>query len=149
MRNEALSRLSGLIGVWDVTMSNAFFLDSLDQRVKGRATFEWLDDALVVFRWQMHDVPGPVVSVIGHSDPQERYEMLYHDDRGVARIFDMEFGGDRWTLMRRDRDFHQRFTAEVSGGSIAGSWEASEDEGRTWRKDFDLLFEKTSGQSPQ
>lgn len=144
MRNEALDRLSGLIGSWDLTMSNAFFLDSLDQKAKGGATFEWLDDALVVFRWQMHDVPGPVVSVIGHSDPQDRYELLYHDDRGVTRIFDMEFTGDRWTLLRRDPDFHQRFTAEVSEATISGAWEASEDEGRTWRRDFDLLFERIS-----
>lgn len=147
MRSEALGRLSGLIGAWDLTMSNAFFLDSLDTKVKGRATFEWLDDALVIFRWQLGELPGPVVSVIGHSDPQARYEMLYHDDRGVARVFDMEFTGDSWTLLRKDADFHQRFTAQVSQDTIAGAWEASEDEGRTWRKDFDLRFERSAAES--
>jgi hypothetical protein len=30
MRNEALTELEVLIGVWDLTLSGAWFLDSLD-----------------------------------------------------------------------------------------------------------------------
>jgi hypothetical protein len=35
----------------------------------------------------------------------------------------------------------QRFIADVGPDRIAGRWEASEDHGSTWRKDFDLAFE--------
>ena len=47
-----------------------------------------------------------------------------------------------WTLTREDPDFHQRFIADVEQDRITGRWEASEDEGRTWRKDFDLVFQR-------
>ena len=41
----------------------------------------------------------------------------------------------------------QRFIADVGPDRIAGRWEASEDRGATWRKDFDLDFERAvSGQ---
>lgn len=143
MRSQALDQLEGLIGAWNLTMTNAFFLDSLDERVSGSASFEWLDDVLVVFRWGLGPTP-PAVCVIGHSTPQDRYHMLYHDDRGVARVYAMEFTEDRWSLLREDSDFHQRFEARLEPDRIVGAWEASEDEGKTWRKDFDLVFDRVT-----
>lgn len=141
MRNEPLARLEPLVGSWDLTLSNAWFLDSDDQPARGWATFERLDDIFVVFRWSVGERP-PTVNVIGYSDPRERYYLLYHDDRGVGRVFEMEFDGEQWSLLREDPDFHQRFNARIDGDRISASWDASEDEGKTWRKDFDLLFER-------
>lgn len=145
-RNEALGRLDRLVGNWDLTMSNAWWREDPAEPVAGRASFEWLDDTFVVFRWEIGE-PPPVVSVIGYSDPRGHYQMLYHDDRGVARVFEMEFTDSNWSLLREDSDFHQRFEAEVFDNRIVGAWEASEDQGSTWRKDFDLLFERASGDS--
>jgi hypothetical protein len=54
----------------------------------------------------------------------------------------MTFGDGQWTLVREDPDLHQRFIATVESDRIAGRWEASEDLGKTWRKDFDLIFER-------
>lgn len=65
---------------------------------------------------------------------------LYHDPRPTSRVFDMTFGDGAWTMERADPDFHQRFVSTVEPGRIAGHWDASEDQGRTWRKDFDLVF---------
>ena len=48
--NDAMRRLDGLVGDWDVTMTHAWFLDSLDTEIKGSATFEWLADAFLVMR---------------------------------------------------------------------------------------------------
>lgn len=56
----------------------------------------------------------------------------------------MTFTGDEWTLHREDPDFHQRFVAHVSADRIDGRWDASEDRGASWRKDFDLIFERTA-----
>jgi hypothetical protein len=41
-----------------------------------------------------------------------------------------------------DPDFHQRFVAAVHPDRIDGRWDASDDGGTTWRKDFDLIFER-------
>jgi hypothetical protein len=54
----------------------------------------------------------------------------------------MKFTGDEWTMLREDPDFHQRFVGQVTADRIHGHWDASEDQGTTWRKDFDLIFER-------
>jgi hypothetical protein len=55
----------------------------------------------------------------------------------------MTFDASRWILTREDPDMFQRFVADVGPERIAGRWEASEDHGSTWRKDFDLDFART------
>jgi hypothetical protein len=47
-------------------------------------------------------------------------------------------------LTREDPDFHQRLVGAVSadGNRIDTHPDASEDHGATWRKDFDLTFER-------
>jgi hypothetical protein len=54
----------------------------------------------------------------------------------------MTFDGSHWKLTREDPDMFQRFIADVGPDRIAGRWEASDDRGSTWRKDFDLIFDR-------
>lgn len=143
MRNQVVAELDALIGDWELTLSGAWFLDSLDVEQHGRATFEWLDDAFVVMRSTMQGEPTWDF-VFGHSDATDQRYALYHDQRGVSRLFRMSFGAGQWTLERTDPDFHQRFIAAVGPDEMRGRWEASEDEGRSWRKDFDLVFRRGS-----
>jgi hypothetical protein len=83
-----------------------------------------------------------MVMVLGRSDPQDTYSALYKDERGVCRVFAMTFADGRWTLLREDADMFQRFVADVAPDRIDGRWEASDDRGATWRKGFDLVFER-------
>ena len=138
MRSEAMERLDVLTGSWKTTLTNAWFIDPSDQKIPGTATIEWLGDAFVVVRWLMDG--GDQMIVLGRSDAQDAYTALYHDERGVSRVFAMTFDDTRWTLSREDPDMHQRFIADLSPDRIDGRWEASEDQGATWRKDFDLIF---------
>lgn len=146
MRSEAMERLDVLVGSWRTTLRNAWFLEPAGQEVPGTATVEWLSDAFVVFRWTMEGDVGAATSemvlVIGHSDPQDAYTALYHDERGVCRVYAMTFDDARWTLTREDSDMFQRFVADLGPDLIDGRWEASDDEGATWRKDFDLVFQR-------
>ena len=141
MDTSRLKELDVLIGNWDWTLSNAWFLDSLETKQAGTASFEWVESAFVLWRFKLgtNDVPESV-TMIGYSSPTDRFEAFYYDNRGVSRIFDMRFDGKQWSMLRQDPDFYQRFTAQVNGDTIAAIWEASEDQGNTWRKDFDLLF---------
>ena len=142
MRNPALEPLDVLVGGWNLTLTDAWFLESRDVRHHGRATARWLGDAFIELEAEME---GEQVwhFVLGHSDPNEQLVALYHDPRPTSRLFRMTFTGDEWTLHREDPDFHQRFVARVSPDRIDGRWDASEDRGETWRKDFDLIFERT------
>ena len=140
MRNSALEALAGLVGTWRLTLSDAWFREDKTP-VPGTATVEWLDDAFLVLRSDLGGAAAWTL-VIGRSDARDAYAALYHDERGVLRVFAMTFTGTSWTLTREDPDFHQRFVAQVEPDRIVGRWEASEDAGATWRKDFDLVFER-------
>lgn len=148
MRNGEMAKLDGMVGRWAVTMSDAWFLEPPGAEAEGTATVEWLDEAFLVLR---SDVAGggPQTMTFGRSDPQDAYYVLYHDDRGVCRLFDMTFDGRRWTLSREDSDMHQRWVGEVEPDRITGRWEASDDQGQTWRKDFDLTFVRQAGVTDQ
>src|SRR3954463_9692717 len=117
MRNDAMQRLDALVGSWRATMRNAWFLEPADQEVPGSASVEWLGDAFVVFRWTMKgdlgSAPSEMVIVLGRSDVNDAYTALYHDERGVCRVFAMTFDGAQWVLSREDPDMFQRFVAAV------------------------------------
>jgi len=142
VRNEALQQLDGLVGDWTLAMTDAWFLDDPATVVEGAARVAWLADAFLELRGGLGTDQASWHWIIGRSDAREQLVLLYHDERGVLRVFDMTFGGGDWTLVREDPDFHQRFIATVGPDRIDGRWEASEDAGVTWRKDFDLIFER-------
>ena len=70
--------------------------------------------------------------VFGHSSATDSYHALYHDERGMDRLFAMTFDGATWTLLREDDDFYQRWSAEVSADRIS----------QTWRTDYELILER-------
>jgi hypothetical protein len=143
MRNTEMAKLSGLVGEWRTMVSDAWFLEPRGTQVPGSATIEWLGESLLVMRAEFHGAERSQLSfVFGRSDANDRFVALYQDDRGVCRQFAMTFGDGHWTTTREDPDFHQRFVAAVEQDRVLGRWEASEDAGRTWRKDFDLTFER-------
>jgi hypothetical protein len=146
--NDAMRRLEGLVGDWDVTMTHAWFLDSLDTEIKGSATFEWLADAFLVMRSKWAD-DSTQEFVFGRSDARDEYVAFSHDDRGVYRVFALTFDDGEWTLLREDPDFHQRIVIRVQPDRIDLRADASDDAGQTWRKDLDYIFERvTPGRVP-
>ena len=147
MRNPELEALNALVGEWKLTLTDAWFLESLDVHQHGRATARWLGDAFIELQAEMEG-EHTWHFLFGRSDPNEQLVALYHDPRPTSRMFRVTFTGDNWTMLREDPDFHQRFAASVTRDRIDGCWEASEDRGATWRKDFDLIFERVdAGQS--
>lgn len=140
MKNKALAALEPLIGNWEYTLYNAWFLESMETEVKGFTAIERLQDSFVVIRSSDANKKPADVWVIGYSDPQEKYQMLYYDQRGVARIFDMTFDGKKLFCWREDKDFYQRLTITIEGNRMHFMPEASEDKGKTWRKDFDMAY---------
>jgi hypothetical protein len=145
MRNTELEKLGGLVGEWTTTLSDAWFLEPPGTEVAGRTRIEWLGESFLVVRTEFGGdghAHSEMHLVFGRSDPNDRFVALYHDDRGVCREFAMTFDGGHWTMTREDPDFHQRFIAHVEENRVSGRWEASEDQGETWRKDFDLTFDR-------
>jgi len=143
MRNPALEALDVLVGEWSLTLTDCWFLESPDVEQRGRAVGRWLGDAFIELDTEMEGAPMWHF-VFGRSDASDELLVLYHDPRPTSRLFHMLVADSEWTLLREDPDFHQRFVATVDPGRIDGRWEASEDQGASWRKDFDLIFERVA-----
>jgi hypothetical protein len=141
MRNPALEPLGDLIGEWSLTLTNAWFLESLDIEQRGRASARWLGDAFIELEAKLEREPLWHF-VFGRSDANNEFLALYHDPRPTSRVFHATFVGGTLTLLRQDPDFHQRFIATVTPARIEGHWDASDDAGASWRKDFDLILER-------
>ena len=147
--NDAMRRLEGMVGTWDVTMTHAWFLDSLDIEVHGTATVEWLADAFLWIRaeWESDWKTGKVVPsrstqefIFGRDDPHDSFVAFAHDDRETYRVFDMTVADAEWTLLREDPDFYQRLVFRIKPDRLEMRADASDDAGRTWRKDLDYVF---------
>ncbi len=143
MRNPAVDQLDVLVGDWALTLTNAWFLDSLDVRQPGRVTGRWIGEAFVELEAELGGEPTWHF-VFGRSDPDQQLLALYHDPRPTSRVFRTTFADGEWHMLREDPDMHQRFSGTVTPDRIEGHWDASDDAGATWRKDFDLIFERVT-----
>jgi hypothetical protein len=140
-RRHLPRRLRPLIGTWKV--EGQFVGGDEVLPVSGTVTFRWLvKDALVVMRTRMKVAPASV-AVLGADDNQNSFTMLYSDDRGVVRRFEMTLTARRWTMIRRQRGFSQRAVTRIAanGRSMKTTWEKSAD-GRRWIRDFELTYTK-------
>jgi hypothetical protein len=158
MRNQQLERVGDLfVGDWSVSITNQRWLDDKTTITRGIAKGEWLGDAFVQLRaWfegdgdaifgetapeSPDDLGEPALHfVFGRSDARDQFLALSHDERGVLRVFDLTLEADRWALHRADPDFHQRLIGRVEDNRILVHPDISEDEGKTWVKDFDMTF---------
>jgi len=67
--------------------------------------------------------------------------MLYSDERGVARIYQMSLEGGVWKMWRDSPGFSQRVTGTISsdGNTITWHGELSYD-GSNWEQDLDVTY---------
>jgi len=136
---SSLKQFEILVGEWKMVGTHP----ALPSAVQGHSSFEWLvDGALLLwhFDWQPGDIPS-ALSVIGHDDSVETCSMLYSDERGVARIYQMSLSGGVWKMWREALGFSQRMTATFSedGNTIAWHGELSRD-GSSWEQDLDVTY---------
>ena len=106
--------------------------------------------AFLVERWSIdasglpEGTPKSGTSLYGCDAAHGTYVQLYHDDRGVCRVYQMGLRDGEWTLRREAPPFAQRFTGTFSddGTTISGRWEIQEP-GEEWRVDFDATYTRT------
>jgi hypothetical protein len=141
--NPALADLEPLLGSWRMELYNAAFLPDPDARVSGSIAIDWLEGgAAVVIRQGDQENPPAAKWIIGRDESDAEYLVLYYDDRGVSRVYQMSLSDGSWKLWRDHPEFSQRFVAvvEQDGQRISGRWEKSFDAGETWEHDFNLDY---------
>lgn len=136
-----LRQFDALIGEWDMVGTHPGFPSA----VYGISTFEWLrDGALLAWHFDWED-PGPpsAMSVIGHDDSGATCNMLYSDERGVARIYQMTLEDSSWKMWRDSPGFSQRVIGTLSEdrNTITCHGELSRD-GANWQQDLDVTYSR-------
>lgn len=141
-RNADMQRLADVfVGDWTISLTNQWWLEDPSTVTTGTAKGKWLDDAFVRLKAEIDGKPTWDF-VFGRSDANDRFVALYYDERAVLRVFDVTLDDQGWEMSRTDPDMHQKLAARLDGDRMVGDTHASDDAGATWRKDFDLIWER-------
>ncbi len=137
--NPTLKDLEVLVGAWDTEG----FHPMIPAPVRGHSYFGWLERGAYLAWRSSFENPGPPsgFAIIGRDDGGANYCMLYYDERGVSRVYQMSFEGKIWRLWRDSPGFSQRMTGKISDDlkSITMHGEKSSD-GSHWEQDLDLTY---------
>jgi hypothetical protein len=138
--NAALAALERLVGAWTTTGNHALIPDTV---LHGRATFEWIEGgAFLRIQTEIDEPKIPTGhAIIGSDDATGEHSLLYFDERGVSRRYEVSMQGDVFRWWRNAPGFSQRYACTFSddGRTMVGKGELSKD-GSTWEKDLDLTY---------
>ncbi len=138
--NPALQALDFLIGSWRTEGSHP---DMPGTTFHGRASFEWVEGgAFLIMHSEIDESEIPSgVAIFDSDDGAERTYMLYFDERGVSRTYDVTVGVKEMTCRRDHPKFSQIMRLRVDGGGdlLIGSGRRSEN-GAAWQDDLSLTY---------
>jgi hypothetical protein len=138
--NPALQPLAVLVGDWSTVGSHPLIPDTT---LHGRSSFEWLEGGAFLIMHSEIDEPGipSAIAIFGGDDSTGEISMLYFDERGVSRRYEVAMDGNVLRWWRNAPGFSQRFTCTLSGDgrTIVGTGELSRD-GISWEPDLDLTY---------
>ena len=140
--NPALKPFSILIGNWSTTGTHLLIPNTV---LHGRTSFEWLEGGAFLMMRSEIDEPGIPngIAIFGSDDSTHEYYMLYFDERGVSRKYEVTLQDNIWKWWRNTPGFSQRYTGTIvdDGNTIIGKGELSKD-GSSWEKDLDLTYKR-------
>jgi hypothetical protein len=142
--NPALAAFKILVGAWTTTGTHPLVPG---KTFHGRTTFEWMEGgSFMVMRSQIDEPEIPSgISIFGSDDSTGEFFMLYFDERGVSRKYDVSLIGNVWKWWRLTPEFSQRFEGTISenGNSIIGKGQMSK-EGNSWEGDLELTYQRVT-----
>lgn len=138
--NPALTPLDGALGTWTVTGSHPY----LEGRtVHGSVTFERIEGgAFIRMHSKVEDPEFPEgVAIFGTDDGDGACTLLYFDERGVARRYDVALEANGFTWSRDDPKFAQRFQVTIaSDGRTMQGKGMMKKQGSEWEPDLQLTY---------
>ncbi len=140
--NPKLQPFGTLVGEW-ITQGTHPLVPGVT--FHGRASFEWIEGgAFLLMRTEIQEPQIPTaVAIIGSDDAAGTCHMLYFDERGVSRMYEMSMQNNVWMWWRNAPDLSQRFRGEISGDArvIVAKGEMSKD-GARWSEDLSLTYSR-------
>ncbi len=138
--NPALQPLSALVGAWNTVGTHPLVPGTT---FHGRTTFDWLEGGAFLIMHSEIDEPGipSGIAIFGSDDATGECSMLYFDERGVSRRYEVRVRDGEVTWWRDDPTFSQRFTGTIAadGRTIVGRGEMARG-GAGWEPDLQLTY---------
>lgn len=138
--NPRLEPLSVLVGTWTTVGTHPLVPG---KTFHGRTSFDWMEGgAFLVMHSQIDEPEIPTaIAVFGTDDAADVCSMLYFDERGVSRRYEVSLRDNEWRWWRDAPDFSQRFVATIAAGgrTIVGRGEYSRN-GGPWEPDLALTY---------
>lgn len=138
--NPALTPFSALVGEWSTLGTHPYFPG---KTLHGRTTFEWIEGgAFLMMRSEIEEPEIPSgIAIFGSDDVTKEFFMLYFDERGVSRKYDVVVGNKTITWSRSSAQFSQRMAVTIGddGATFVSKGEMSRD-GGAWEPDLELTY---------
>ena len=140
--NPALKPLAFLVGTWRTVSTHPLLPGTA---LDGRASFEWHEGgAFLRIRSEVDHAGFPDgVAIIGSDDAAGTFTMIYFDQRGVSRRYDVTVGDRTLTWRRDDPKLAQSNTiAAGDGGDTLVSKGRMSVDGGAWGDDLSQVFRR-------
>lgn len=138
--NPALEPLSVLVGTW-TTVGTHPLVPGIT--FHGRTSFARIEGgAFLIMRSEIDEPEIPSgIAIFGTDDATGECSMLYFDERGVSRRYEVSLRDNVWRWWRNANGFSQRFAGTIAadGRTIVSRGELSRD-GSTWEPDLELTY---------
>jgi hypothetical protein len=138
--NPARAPLAPLVGEWRTAGTHP---EIQGKTFHGRTSFAWQDGgAFLVMRSEIDEPEIPSgIAIFGSDNVEGLLFMLYFDERGISRKYDVTAGGMQIVWVRDDPKFSQRMTLSVDPGGkrIVSRGQMCRDGGE-WTEDLSLIY---------
>jgi hypothetical protein len=138
--NSALKPFEALVGEWQTTGTHPYVPGTT---FHGRTSFAWHEGgAFLIMRSEIDEPEIPSgVAIFGSDDVTKAYFLLYFDERGVSRKYDVTMTANVLTWRRDESGFSQRsiVAIEDDGNKMVSKGEMSRD-GAAWEDDLTLTY---------
>ena len=142
--NPALEVLTVLFGEWVAVGTHPYVPG---KTFHGRASFEWLaGGAFLLMRSEIDEPEIPSgLAIFGSDDEVGEYFMLYFDERGISRKYDVSVEKGTMTWWRNSPEFSQRMVLVIAddGNTIVSKGQMSKN-GGPWEPDLELTYKRRS-----
>jgi hypothetical protein len=138
--NPALEPFGVLVGEWTTVGTHPMVPN---KTFHGHTSFKWLEGgAFLVMHSSIQEPDIPTgIAILGSDDSLGECYMLYFDERGVSRKYQVSLRDGVWMWWRDAPGFSQRFSGTFSEDSrtIISKGELSRD-GVNWEGDLALTY---------
>jgi hypothetical protein len=138
MPNPALDSFSPVIGEWRTEGKHPMVPGTT---FHGRALFQFIENgAFLMMRTEIDEPEIPCgIAIIGSDDTAGTFFMLYFDERGVSRKYDVKLDRDQLEWRRDDPEFSQLFTVAIGRDKMHGLGRMRRKDG-DWEDDLSLTY---------